>query len=170
MTDFSYAHICASLRAFNRASLQSYLHTCNDLLRHKSHLKKIKSHTFIGLCSSHFIKAGSNRISRVQSDKTRRKLVLTYFACLQRCMTLSWGHTNVQIYVVFCSDNNTSAAETVSDFSKIQLSLRTMMSRWKRQKWRAFVIISICSLELVAAGKCWMICLRMRRRNHCSNS
>lgn len=102
VTDFSYTLICASLMAFNRESLLCYLLICYDVPQGKCRLKDIKSHTFVCLCAAHIMKALSNRVNRVETDRTCKKTVLTYFACLQRCLTLSEAiHTNK--YAWYCA-------------------------------------------------------------------
>lgn len=79
-------------------------------MHNKCTRNEIKCHTFICLCSAHIIKALANRVCHVETDRTRRKLVIIYFACLQHCMTLAEViHTYEQICTVLCSEYHTPA-------------------------------------------------------------
>lgn len=78
----------------------------------------MRCHTFLCLCSTHILMMTlSSKVCWVESDRTHRKLVLTYFSCLQCCMTLAEAiHTFEQIYIVFCSEYHTPAVAEGCDF------------------------------------------------------
>lgn len=63
------------------------------------------SHTYVYLCAAHMLKAVSMHLSRKEGNEKKRKVVMIYFAILQRCATLQVAKnlfSNIQ--VVLCTE------------------------------------------------------------------
>lgn len=72
----------------------------------------IASHTYICLCSAHMLKAVSMRLSRKEGVAKKRKVVLTYFPCLQRCDNLGdVKNLFCNIKLVLCSTENSEQVQ-----------------------------------------------------------
>jgi len=123
VSDFSFPIIYSTLIAYNKETLAVYLKFCFGVLNRSKTEKEIQRHTYVILSSAHILKALAMMLARKESDKKKQKSVLTYFACIQRSLSLSEAlKVYRNVHIALCSKTMSSSELKAQRFFEEHLS------------------------------------------------